>query len=340
MRHSFLVILALLCCVSTTGADEPPFSADDFEYFERKIRPLLSRRCFSCHSSQAKTVHGGLRLDTFSALWQGGDSGPALVAGHRENSLLLKVIRYDGDVQMPPKGKLPAAEIAELTSWVKRGAPIPPASDSPARPNEKIDFEKGRNFWSFQPVTEQPVPKVTRPGWAHARIDAFVLAALERQGLTPAPEADRAVLIRRATFDLIGLPPTPEQVRAFLDDESPRAYEKLIDRLLKSPRYGEKWARLWLDLARYTDKTATAQKAAKIERSVAREREGILDVSFEFSDRPVEKHIHDWVADLRRAGRSKDYICKAQGRVERLRRELGWTKLSSIRPMRLTEWLA
>jgi len=252
-------IPAVLLFVATwTTAGEPQqFTADDFEYFERKIRPLLSERCFSCHSAQADIVHGGLRLDVPESVRQGGDSGPVLVAGQPDASLLIRAIRQDGDLQMPPAGKMPAAEIAELTAWVARGAPFPATTADSLVRDAGIDFDTGRQFWSFQPASEQPLPAVARADWPRNRIDVFVLAALEREGLQPAARADRATLIRRATFDLIGLPPTPEQVHAFVIDASPDAFERLVDRLLQSPRYGERWARWWLDMARYTDRTAS-----------------------------------------------------------------------------------
>ncbi len=255
--RSALLIVGSLCLVIVVTAAEPPLDAEDVEYFERNIRTLLSERCFECHSSQAKTVHGGLRLDTDTAIEQGGDSGPLLVAGKPQESLLIEVIRYDGEIQMPPDGKLSDAEIAELTAWVKRGAPFPPSLEQPERASGQIDFEKGRNFWSFQPLHRHPLPAVSDPQWPRTRLDAFVLAAMQREGLSPSPPADRGTLIRRLYFDLIGLPPTPEQVLDFVNDDSHHAYEQLVDRLLDSPQYGEKWSRLWLDMARYTDRTAS-----------------------------------------------------------------------------------
>ena len=171
--------------------------------------------------------------------------------------MLLSVVQYDGDMQMPPKGKLSAAEIAEFTAWVKHGAPMPKSADAAERMDGEIDFAAGRKFWSFQPAVVQTVPAVKDDNWPRSRIDSFVLAALEREGLKPSPQADRAVLIRRLSFDLLGLPPTPEQVQAFVADESSDAYKKLVEQLLASPHYGEQWGRMWLDLARYTDKTAS-----------------------------------------------------------------------------------
>lgn len=262
VRHSLLLIACLLGVLPPAAATEPKtaepkFTDEDYEYFERKIRPLLSARCYECHSSQAETVHAGLRLDSASDLHRGGDAGAVLVPGEPLNSLLIESIQYEGDIQMPPEGKLPQAEIDALVAWVERGAPFPPSSKAAERPDGRIDFEAGREFWSFQPVTEQPLPKITNKSWPRRRIDSFVLAAMEREGLQPAPEADRLTLIRRLSFDLTGLPPTPDEVQEFIADDAPGAYERLVERLLQSPRYGEKWGRMWLDLARYTDMTAS-----------------------------------------------------------------------------------
>ncbi len=253
------VALTMMLVGSTMAvvAEETSFQPHDIEYFEKKVRPLLAQHCYECHSSTAETVHGGLRLDSPEALKQGGDSGPAIDADDPAGSLLVQAIEYTGDIEMPPDGKMQESDIAELTEWVRRGAPMPPATDQPERPDDTIDFAEGRRFWSFQPAREQPLPNVEQADWPRSRSDIFLLAAMEREGLQPSPQADRATLVRRLYFDVIGLPPTPEQVQEFVNDESPQAWESLVDRLLQSPHYGEKWARLWLDMARYTDKTAT-----------------------------------------------------------------------------------
>lgn len=252
--HRIAIVLFLASFSVCAGGEREP-RASDFDHFERKIRPLLVKHCYSCHSSDAKTVHGGLRLDSAAALQQGGDSGPAIDAEHLNESLFLAAIRYDGDIQMPPKGKLAAEEIAELTRWIEGGAPMPPTSEVPPRVGGQIDFAKGRTFWSFLPALQQPDPHVEKKEWLKTRLDLFVLAAMEHQQLSPAPQADRATLIRRLYFDLLGIPPTPEEVDEFVNNQSPQAYETLVEDLLQSPQYGEKWGRLWLDLARYTDKT-------------------------------------------------------------------------------------
>ncbi len=264
MRMSFRSLSVFVaCCVTQL----PAFALDDeaiatptpevIEHFEKKIRPLLSARCYSCHSANAKTVHGGLLLDSAAGIARGGDSGAAISTDDPTQSLFLTVLSYDGDIQMPPKGKLPDAEIALLTDWVRRGA-VFPKSEVPIKPTEQgINFEEGRQFWSFQPVAKQPLPHVKDSDWPRQRIDHFLLAAMESEGLAPSAEASKAVLLRRLTFDLTGLPPSPQDVTQFLSDDGPGAYERQVDRLLASPQFGERWGRFWLDLARYTDKTAS-----------------------------------------------------------------------------------
>jgi mono/diheme cytochrome c family protein len=240
----------------TTAAVPSVPDAAEIEFFESKIRPLLVKRCFECHSDQGKGIKGGLRLDLRSGLLTGGDSGAAVIPGKPAESLLVDAINYSQDsAQMPPRGKLPQAEIDLLTDWVRRGVPYPEnptVKDSPKK-HAGIDFESGRQFWSFQPVHEHPLPAVKQVGWGDRRIDAFVLHKLEAAGLAPNPPADRRMLLRRLSFDLIGLPPTPEEIAAFEADTAADAYDQQVDRLLASPHYGEKWGRFWLDLVRYCD---------------------------------------------------------------------------------------
>ncbi|WP_417849575.1 PSD1 and planctomycete cytochrome C domain-containing protein [Thalassoglobus sp.] len=258
-----LILLSLVVLLGrATSAEEkkalPAASPQDIEYFEKKVRPILAERCYSCHSSTAKTIHGGLKVDSAQALYAGGDSGASIIPGKPEESLLIAAILYDSDAdyQMPPKGKLPESEIAELKEWVRRGAPFPD-DGSVAAAKQGIDMEEARKFWSFQPVHEHPLPETSMSSWPQKRLDHFVLSAMEKQGLSPSPEADRATLLRRLSFDLIGLPPTPEEVESFVNNPAPDAYEKEVERLLASPHFGERWGRMWLDLARYTDKTAS-----------------------------------------------------------------------------------
>ncbi len=237
----------------------PAASTDaGIEFFEARIRPLLVKNCYECHSGQAKKIEGKLRLDSREALRRGGESGPAIVPGDPQGSLLVRALRYE-DHEMPPKGKLPSSAIADVERWVKMGAPDPrdrADGDSAASPSAKkrtIDFAAARKHWAYQPVHNPAVPAVKHSPWPQNEIDRFVLARLEARGLTPAPAADRRTLLRRVSLDLIGLPPTYSEVEAFVNDDSPRAYERVVDRLLASPHYGERWGRHWLDVARYAD---------------------------------------------------------------------------------------
>ena len=256
---TFAVVLNVGVLLATAEDQNKSTSPEDIEFFEKKIRPILAARCYSCHSSRSKTVQGSLKVDSHSALLTGGDSGAVIVPGKPAESLLIAAIQFDpnADFQMPPKGKLPKREIDALTEWVRRGAVFPGPTTSAPSKNKKIDFAKARQFWSFRPAKQMPLPKTTQTGWAKQRIDHFVLSSMEQKQLKPSAEADRASLLRRLSFNLTGLPPTPDEVSAFVNDQSPKAYDAAVERLLKSPHFGERWARVWLDLARYTDRTAS-----------------------------------------------------------------------------------
>ena len=308
-----LVFTAPLLAAGTTSpaptTRPPQATGQELAYFEAKVRPLLVERCSACHS--AKTTQGDLRLDTPDAMRKGGESGPLMVPGKPDESRLIDAIRYGNPhLQMPPSGKLPQAEIDILTTWVQRGAALPAPTAAGAKPGGRraLGLEEGKRFWSIRPFIRTSPPAVKQPKWVARRIDQYLLASLEKASLTPAPRADAATLIRRVTFDLTGLPPTPEEIDAFVreceeekasrkDAETQRdkkrdkdgkrdgsenvaastaqlptpdsaatqrvpgapglapssAYSRLIDRLLASPAYGERWARHWLDLVRYCD---------------------------------------------------------------------------------------
>ncbi len=229
----------------------------DAEFFEKEIRPLLILRCYKCHGDLPEPK-GQLKLTSREAILKGGESGPAAVAGKPGESLLIGAVSYDG-LEMPPDGdKLSAVEIARLTRWVQRGLPWPKTdpraliATQTAAENEQIARVRS-SFWSFQPVHNPPLPTVNNTAWPKTGIDRFILAELEKRSLAPSPPANRRTLLRRLTFDLIGLPPTPEETEAFLRDDSPDALERVVDRLLASPGYGERWGRHWLDVARYAD---------------------------------------------------------------------------------------
>jgi len=225
------------------------------EFFERKVRPLLAENCFSCHGEEKQKSH--LRLDSPAAIRAGGEGGAVIVAGQPEKSRLLIAVSYqDEDLKMPPKKRLSARQVADLTEWVKLGAPMPADESVVAVTPPKKEFQigdKDRAHWAFQAVKRPAVPAVTKKDWLANPIDAFILTKLEANGFAPNPTATKRELIRRAYYDLTGLPPSPSEVESFLADTSPRAWERLIDNLLESPRYGEKWGRHWLDLVRFAE---------------------------------------------------------------------------------------
>ena len=237
-------------------------AGDDDLFFESKVRPVLIKRCYDCHSTEKKTK-GGLALDTRAGWQHGGDNGPAIVPGDLTKSLVIKAVRYlDKDFAMPPKSRLPADEVAILEEWVKRGAPDPRTDDTAkaAKPKRSIDLEAGRKFWAFQPVANPTAPAVKDSVWPKDPVDRFLLAKIEAKGLKPAGDADRHTWIRRVSLDLTGLPATAEEVIAFANDNSDAAYAKVVDRLLASPAYGERWARHWLDLTGYADMIGTSNE--------------------------------------------------------------------------------
>lgn len=251
-RSVAALVLSAVCFSQPSTSRAASATPEAIEFFETKIRPLFAEHCYACHSA-AEKVKGGLRLDASHALLKGGDSGAVLEPGNPDASLLIKAVRYtDEDLQMPPKDKkLPPDQIALLESWVKMGAPMPEDSDAPRLMTEVS--EARAKHWAFQAVHKPTPPAVKKSKWVRTPVDNFILARLEEQKLKPAAQADRRTLIRRLSYDLTGLPPTPADVEAFVKDRSPDAYEKLVERLLASPHYGERWGRHWLDIARYAD---------------------------------------------------------------------------------------
>ena len=262
MRSCGTVIVAVFfsCCGFIFAAD------DSDAFFEKKIRPLLVQHCFECHSEDAE--ESGLRLDSLAAILRGGERGPAIVAGKPDESLLISAVRHGELLKMPPKRKLSSAEVADLEQWVARGANWPGAQPlaNPAPGNSRSPtstFSDAQlQHWAFQRANPSRIPDVGDRSWAQSAIDAFILQTLASRSLSPASAADKARLIRRATLDLIGLPPTPEEVQEFLSDDSPDAWPRLVDRLLASPRYGERWGRHWLDVARYADSNGLDENLA------------------------------------------------------------------------------
>jgi hypothetical protein len=253
--HRALVLIALAVCLSSPAraADAP--TPEQLEFFEKRIRPLFVSHCQECHGEAR--VKGGLRLTSGEALQRGGDSGPVVVPGKPDESLLIDAVGHRSDIKMPPKQKLADAEIADLKRWVEIGAPWP--AELPNAKASGTPFTitpEQREFWSFQPVHEPAVPPVRNESWPVTGVDRFVLARTEAAGLKNSPQADRRTLIRRVTFDVTGLPPAPDEVEAFVADNRPDAWEQLVDRLLNSPQHGERWARYWLDVARYAEDQA------------------------------------------------------------------------------------
>ncbi len=252
-RAGLALLAAIAAWAVPAGAAAPKADPAGLEFFEKHIRPVLVEHCYKCHSAQAEKLKGGLLLDTRDGVLKGGDTGPALLPGDPDKSLLIKAVRYtDPDLQMPPAksgGKLSDEQIHHFEAWVKMGAPDPRTGKSEIR-NPKSEIA---SHWAFQPVRRPPLPAVKHAKLIQTPVDNFILSKLEAKGLTLSPRADKRTLIRRASYDLTGLPPTPEEVRAFEKDSAPDAFAKVVDRLLASPRYGERWGRYWLDVARYAD---------------------------------------------------------------------------------------
>ena len=226
------------------------------EFFETKIRPLLVAKCQACHGSAPRMA--GLDLSSAEGFQKGADSGVLIGGSDAAESRLMRAVGYEGRIKMPPAGRLKAEEIAAIRQWVEMGAPWPAEKAKVAEANAAkpgADLTQQRKFWSFQPVRKTAPPAVKNQAWANNPIDAFILARLEGKNLKPAPPADKATLLRRATFDLTGLPPTEAEIRSFLEDTSSGAFARVVDRLLESPRYGERWGRHWMDVARYADST-------------------------------------------------------------------------------------
>jgi hypothetical protein len=249
-----LVVVGLASGQETPG-DRARRNAEGVAFFEKKIRPILVTECYECHSSaKGKKARGGLLLDTREGMRKGGDSGPVIVPGNPARSRLLKALGHsDPKLAMPPKKKLDAAIVRDFEDWIRMGAPDP--RDGTRVAHKALDIEKGRNHWAYQPPKKAAAPRVKNTAWPRSDVDRFVLSALEAKRLTPVDDADRRTLLRRVSFDLTGLPPTPAEVEAFVADTSSEAFEKVVDRLLASQRFGEKWARHWLDVARYAETT-------------------------------------------------------------------------------------
>ncbi|MFQ3593884.1 MAG: DUF1549 domain-containing protein, partial [Gemmataceae bacterium] len=283
-----LLILSLAWLAASP--DKP--SEAGLRFFENKIRPVLVKECYGCHSAEAKKARGGLVVDTREGLLRGGDAGPAIVPGKPLESLLFKAMQHDG-LAMPPKGKLAPEILADFETWIKMGAPDPRDGKSTTT-TKAIDLEAGRQFWSFRPLTKSEPPAVRNAAWGRSWVDAYLLATLEKRGLHPVSDAEPAVWLRRVTYDLIGLPPTPEEIEAFLRDHAsrPDARERIVDRLLSSPAFGERWGRHWLDVARYADSNGKDENLTFHEAYLYRDHV----VRTYNEDRPFDAFVREQIA--------------------------------------------
>lgn len=285
--------MALADSTNPVAAAEPAVSPEAARFFEKNIRPVLVESCYQCHGE--KKQRGGLRVDSLAALQTGGDRGPALVPGKPEESLLLRALSHATELKMPPKSKLPLQQIADLTQWVRMGAPWPGSTGAAAVAVRRGEFQltaQDRAHWSFQPVRRPEVPTVADAAWAANPIDRFLLHRLEQTGLRPNSPAEKHELIRRLYYSLTGLPPTPLELEAFLADSSPGAYETMVERLLASPQYGEKWGRHWLDLVRFAETNSYERDGPK--PNAWRYRDYVIR-SFN-DDKPYDRFIREQLA--------------------------------------------
>ncbi len=276
------------------AASLPAADDDALRFFETEIRPILAAKCYACHSGQTENPFAGLRLDSRAGMLRGGLSGPALEPGKPAASKLIEAIRYESDqLRMPPTGRLPQAEIAALEKWVADGAPWP-QEDQPAAALEAVEqgADPRLEHWAFRPVHAAEPPAVGDAEWPLAELDRFILARLEAAGLSPAADADRYAWLRRVSYDLGGLPPTPAEVRAFVEDRSPQAYERVVDRLLAAPELGERWARHWLDLTGYADNIGLGRRIPT--RETWRYRDYVIE-SFN-RDKPYDQFVREQIA--------------------------------------------
>ena len=300
----FVCVLTLTAISPNATAEEPP--AEQLAFFEAKVRPLLVKHCYECHSTRAEKLKGGLLLDSREGWTAGGDSGDVIEPGNVAGSLLIESVGYKNpDLQMPPKYQLAEAEIAVLTSWIEMGAPDPRIGTTVVKA-AGIDWEKGKSHWAFQPVSKPTLPAVKNTSWPHDDLDRFILSRIEAANLQPAPDADRFALIRRVTLDLTGLPPTVAEMEDFVRDPASddEALAKAVDRLLNSPSFGERWGRHWLDVARYADSVG---KTRNIPFPHAwRYRNYVID-AFN-SDKPYNEFVAEQIAgDLWESKDAKDH---------------------------------
>ncbi len=297
-RSAALTVLILLTGVFSVSAQE---GEKGIEFFETKIRPVLAAHCYECHSAQSDKLKGGLKLDSREGIRAGGDTGPGVLPGRSSESLVLKALRHEAKLEMPPKKKLPASVAADFEKWIAMGAPDPREAGA-STGYKRMTPDEARQFWAFQPVKATAAPKVKNTVWSRTEIDRFILAGLEEKRLVPVADADRRTLLRRLSFDLIGLPPTPEDIAAYLNDKSTDATEKVVDRLLGSPHFGERWGRHWLDVARFAESNGNADNTPFPQ--AWRYRDYVI-ASYN-ADKPYDQFVREQIAgDLLPAGDSR-----------------------------------
>ncbi|HVW38460.1 MAG TPA: DUF1549 domain-containing protein, partial [Pirellulales bacterium] len=270
------------------AAAEP--APGEIEFFEKRVRPILVEHCYACHGGGEKKTKGGLRLDARQGWQLGGDSGPSIVPGKPDESLLIQAVRYDdAGLQMPPEGKLPEALIRDLEQWVADGAVDPRTDEAIGKPSSGA--VKAEDHWAYQPIRKAAPPAVRDFAWPANNIDRFVLHRLEEKQLRPGADGQRAALVRRLYFDLVGLPPSVEEIDAFVSDDRAEAYEELVERLLASPHFGERWGRHWLDIARFAESVTLR---GLVFQEAWRYRDYVVD-SFN-QDRPYDEFVHEQIA--------------------------------------------
>ena len=295
LRQSLLLLTLGVCAPLQSVRSDEQANAVGIAYFEQHIRPLVAMHCYACHSEQKTKREGGLLLDSRQGWATGGDHGPAIVPSDPDASLLIQAVRYaDPDRQMPPDKALSNDEIAHLEQWVQMGAPDPRDIEIPVRTetHRPSDPVVGRQHWAFQPLTDPEPPATTNSDWTRSPIDRFMLAVLEANKLQPAPDAEKTALLRRLSFQLVGLPPTPAQVDSFSNNQSPDAYECLVDQLLNSPQFGQRWGRHWLDLARYADSNGLDENF--LFREAWRYRNWVIDAVN--ADMPLDRFLLEQIA--------------------------------------------
>jgi len=327
MPRLCLLVIGLVFIAGATRAGE----TEQDRFYLEKIAPVLEASCFGCHASTSAKVKGGLRLDSREALLKGGDTGPVVVVGKAGESLLIQALRHEDGLEMPPgKPKLDDRQIADFETWINQGASIPGAkSDAPA-----ASLDDARKHWAFQPVRNTSPPTVQDRGWVRSPVDAFILAKLEAKGWKPSPEADRRDWVRRVTFDLTGLPPSPEAVETFVTDQAPDAFEKVVDRLLASPRYGEAWGQHWLDVIRFAE-----TEGYEYDRAIPdawRFRDYVIQ-SFN-EDKPLDRFLTEQIAGDEISPDDRDcQIASAFHRLGPVRRNAGNPEIALSRNEVLTD---